>query len=125
MSEKIYVPRATCKETTFRDGGTLLKVGFHVDTLVEFVKKHANEKGFVNFVISRRKEVGKYGETHSLAVDTWTPGGGSGGSGRSADAPSGQQTAAQRLMAERKAGGGPAKAAPAPAADEDGDSLPF
>jgi len=34
-----------------------------------------NEKGWVNVVVSKRREVGQYGETHSCSIDTWKPDG--------------------------------------------------
>jgi hypothetical protein len=70
----IWVPRANGKEITFQDGGKLLKLNFHVETLIAFLKQHVNEKGYINIKVQRRKEVGKYGETHSLSLDTWKPG---------------------------------------------------
>lgn len=32
-----------------------------------------NEKGFVNIILSKRKELGKFGETHTVYLDTWKP----------------------------------------------------
>ena len=117
MSEKIYVPKCSAKETQFPDGGKLLKIGFHADTLAEFVRNHANDRGYVNFVVTRRKEVGQHGETHSVSLDTWQPGRQS--SGRRQDAPAGEQTAAQKALAARRASTPPATAPP-----ED-DDVPF
>jgi hypothetical protein len=117
MSEpKTYVPKSSVKETVFPDGGKLLKIGFHAETLAEFVKNHANEKGYVNFVITRRREVGQFGETHSVTLDTWKPDGRA--SGRATNAAEGQQTEAQRLLAERRGKS-------APASEEPDDDVPF
>jgi hypothetical protein len=113
MSEpKIYVPKASAKETVFPDGGKLLKIGFHAASLSEFVKNHANEKGYVNFVITRRREVGQFGETHSVTLDTWKP------TGSPAGASAGGQSEAQRLLAERRSKS-------APASEEPVDEVPF
>lgn len=68
---KIYAP-ATAKqiETNY---GPLLKVSFSADKMILFINTHRNERGYVNLTISNRKEVGKYGDTHSVALDTWKP----------------------------------------------------
>ena len=89
---KTYVPRASVKEHVFPDGGKLLKIGFHAETVAAFLKEHANEKGFVNLVVARRKQPGQYGETHTLYLDTYKPKG----------SPDGQSEA-QRTLAQRKA----------------------
>lgn len=71
---KTYVPKCSCKAVTFASGKSILKVGFHVETLIAFIKQHANERGYVNFGISERKETSQHGETHSVWLDTWRPG---------------------------------------------------
>jgi hypothetical protein len=73
--QKIYVPKANAKEVTFKSGKTVMKLSFHALELAEFVKQHQNEKGYVNFGVSKRKEVGKWGETHTIWLDTWKPDG--------------------------------------------------
>ena len=84
---KIYVPKCSAKSHTFQNGGEIIKIAFHADTLAEFVKNHANEKGFVNFIVGKRREVGNYGETHTVMLDTWKP------SGSPAAKPASQPTA--------------------------------
>jgi hypothetical protein len=106
MSEpKIYVPKCSAKEHVFKDGGSQIKVGFNAAALVEFIKANTNEKGYVNLLVTKRREVGKYGDTHSVALDTWKPGEGSQRS--SSAAPAGEMTAAQKSLAERRAGNAP------------------
>ena len=70
---KIYVPKCSAKHVKFSNGNSILKVGIHVDAMIEFLRQHVNEKGYVNLGISRRKEEGKYGETHTVWLDTWKP----------------------------------------------------
>ena len=69
---KTYVPLFV-KEHEFKDGGTMLKMSCKVEKLVAFLNQHVNSKGYVNMNISRRKEVGQYGDTHSVVLDTWEP----------------------------------------------------
>ena len=71
--QKTYVPRSRAKEITFRDGGKIMKVSFHAEELAAFVKANANEKGYVTFGISQRREVGQYGDTHCVWLDRWVP----------------------------------------------------
>lgn len=50
-----------------------LKMSGNLDKLVEELRQHTNEKGYFNLEIKERKEVGKYGESHSVTVDEWKP----------------------------------------------------
>lgn len=52
--------------------GELLKLSIGPKDL-ETINKNTNEKGWINLIVKKRKEVGKYGETHSISVDTWKP----------------------------------------------------
>lgn len=70
---KTYVPKTSAKEIKFPPGGSMLKLGFHVDTLIEFVRKHANDRGYINFGVTSRRQVSEHGETHSVWLDTWKP----------------------------------------------------
>lgn len=75
MSEnktKTYVNGVSVKEKTF-DNGSLLRMGISVDKVIEFLKANKNSGGYVNLIISPRKEVGQYGDTHSVYLDTWEP----------------------------------------------------
>ena len=71
---KIYVPRSSAKQVTFPSGKSIIKLGFHVDTMIEFLKNNANEKGYVNLGVSERRQVGERGDTHCVWLDTWKPG---------------------------------------------------
>lgn len=71
MAEKIYVPKCSAKEKTFDDGGSLIKIGVQVDALVEFAQAHANERGYVNLVVQKRREPSAYGDTHTVYLDTY------------------------------------------------------
>jgi len=81
MSEKVYVPKSSAKEVSGQYG-KFIKLSFKADDLRAFLDQHTNEKGYLNLTISQRKEDGKFGDTHSVCLDTWKP------TGRQADAPS-------------------------------------
>ena len=66
---KIYVGSGKMKETSY---GPLLKLSFNQKDL-ETLQANLNEKGYVNLNCNERKEEGKYGETHSMTIDTWKP----------------------------------------------------
>ena len=126
MSDNIYVPRSSGKEIIFQKGGSLMTVNFHAESLIEFVKANANEKGYVTFKVNRRREPDERGNTHYLTLDTWKPKGQAPAAGPSrqgadprAAAPQGQSEA-QRLLAERRAKN------PAPPPEEHPeDDVPF
>jgi hypothetical protein len=61
---KEYV--GTCKAKEGQHGNYLIFNG-HVNEL-EKIRANANEKGYFTIFISKRKEVGKYGETHSAVI---------------------------------------------------------
>ena len=71
--QKIYAPKTSAKQVTFNSGKSILKLGIHAETMIEFLRQHANEKGYVNLGISERREVGQYGDTHCVWLDTWKP----------------------------------------------------
>ena len=73
MQEKVYAP-LNLKEITTKYG-PLLKLSFKAEKLEEFIKQFKNEKDYINININKRKEVGKYGETHVATLDTWKPDG--------------------------------------------------
>lgn len=72
MSTKKYVPKSSAKQ---RDGtyGPILKLGFHADTLIEFVRQNKNAAGYINFEVMERREPSAYGDTHSVSLDTFVP----------------------------------------------------
>lgn len=73
MSDKIYVPKSSAKEKKFDNGGSIIKLGFKADTLVEFINQHKNAKGYINFTVGQRKTPSQYGDTHSVALDQFEP----------------------------------------------------
>ena len=73
---KTYVKGSAKLRTT--NFGDVIKLGFKVEDLVAFVREHANAKGYINLDVVPRKEVGQYGDTHSIVLDDWQPGTGAG-----------------------------------------------
>jgi hypothetical protein len=62
--EKVFVGSAKSGETQH---GGYLKVQFK-ESDFEMMRRFANDKGYTTLFISKRKEVGKYGDTHSITV---------------------------------------------------------
>jgi hypothetical protein len=50
-----------------------IKLSGKADKVIEEIRKHTNEKGYFNFELCKRKEPGKYAETHYVKVDGWKP----------------------------------------------------
>ena len=71
-SDKIYVPKsaARARQTQY---GEVLNLSFDVDALVNFAQAHRNAKGRLNLTLIKRRELGTYGETHSVTLDTYEP----------------------------------------------------
>lgn len=81
---KIYAPgQAKERDTPF---GPVVRWGVKAEDLIAFAQQHANERGYLNFDVVRRREMGRYGETHSLVLDTYVK-----GSGQTAPNPRGDQ----------------------------------
>lgn len=71
MSDKIYAP-VTVKQIQTQYG-SLLKFSFNAEKMLAFIQQHTNERGYVNLNINERKEVGRFGDTHTASLDTWQP----------------------------------------------------
>lgn len=70
--DKTYL-RCSAKVKTFSNGGSAILFGVKVEELIKFANEHVNERGYLNLVISERREPGQYGDTHSVALDTFQP----------------------------------------------------
>lgn len=65
MSDKIYIWNG--KQSKFG-----IRLSFSRKDL-ETMQANLNEKWYINLNLNERKEVGKFWETHSMTVDTWSP----------------------------------------------------
>lgn len=68
MANVIYINGVTLKKSKFG-----IKFSGKAEEFIEQVRANTNEKGYFNFEINERKEVGKFGDTHFLKVDDWKP----------------------------------------------------
>ena len=50
-----------------------IKLSGNAEKVISEIQKHTNEKGYFNFELCKRKDPGKYGETHYVKVDDWKP----------------------------------------------------
>jgi len=48
---------------------------------IEKLSEYANEKGYVNMTMSKRREPGQYGDTHYFTLNDWKPEGDSNSAG--------------------------------------------
>ena len=75
MADKIYCGSA--KEKTFDGGGSVISVSLTMDGLSDHFKNYVfttnGGKKIIKLKISKRREVGAYGETHTVEIDTWKP----------------------------------------------------
>jgi len=74
MSEEaVYINGIFVREKTFDNGGSSLNVGMKVETLIEELGKYQDDKGYVNFVIAKRRSPSEKGITHYVKLNTWKP----------------------------------------------------
>lgn len=73
--DKIYV--GSGKERKFDGGGSVINVTLDLDKLVAEYMNHGfktnNGEKKIRITIGQRKEVGQYGDTHTVTLDTWHP----------------------------------------------------
>ncbi len=65
---KQFVNGASCKAVKGQFGEF-----FNISLNLEKLAQYQNEKGYVNLTMSKRQEVGQYGETHSFKLNDWKP----------------------------------------------------
>jgi len=65
---KTYIDWASCKAINWQ-----FWEFFNISFNIEKLTKYANEKGYVNVVMSKRKEAGQYWETHYFTLNEWNP----------------------------------------------------
>lgn len=74
-AEKIYI--GSGKEKTFTSGGSVINASVCLDGLKGYFEKYGfttkGGKHMLKINISKRKDPGTYGETHSITIDTWKP----------------------------------------------------
>ena len=70
---KTYWPRSGAKKIQFQNGGSMLKLNFHVSTAIEWLRQHANDAGYITIGVTERRSPSDRGDTHCLWLDTWKP----------------------------------------------------
>ena len=72
--QKVYVNGMIVKEHTFTStGNTILKVSIKAADMIAFLNQHADDRGWCNLGISRRKTPSDKGVTHTVWLDAWKP----------------------------------------------------
>ena len=65
---KTFIKWSSCKAIKGQFGEF-----FNISFKVEDLKEYANDKGYVNITMSKRKEVWQYWDTHSFTLNEWKP----------------------------------------------------
>lgn len=68
MTDKTFIEGSSCKAIE----GKYWEF-FNMSFNLEKLSQYANEKGYINITMSKRKEVGQYGDTHSFTLNEWKP----------------------------------------------------
>lgn len=75
MAEHLYC--GSGKEKEFENGGKLLTISLNMDDLEKYFSEYGfvtnAQKRIIKIKVGRRREVGQYGETHTVEVDTFKP----------------------------------------------------
>ena len=66
MTDKKYI-NWICKEVQFNNWWSIINISLKLEDLKELV----NEKGYINMTLNKRKEPGKFGETHFLTLNEY------------------------------------------------------
>ena len=65
---KTYIDWTTCKAVNWQ-----FWEFFNMSFNVEKLQQYANEKGYVNMTMSKRKDVWQYWDTHYFVLNEWSP----------------------------------------------------
>jgi len=65
---KTYIDWASCKAINGQFG-EFFNISFNYEKLAQYV----NDKGYVNMVMSKRREVWQYGDTHYFTLNEYNP----------------------------------------------------
>ncbi len=65
---KTYIDGTSCKAINGQFG-EFYNMSFNIEKL----QQYANEKGYVNLTMSKRRETGQYGDTHYFTLNDWKP----------------------------------------------------
>lgn len=69
MENKVFV--GSFKEKSGQ-WGNFWNLSFSKDELLKMAN-HINDRGYINLKVTKRKETGKFGETHSCYIDNFVP----------------------------------------------------
>ncbi len=73
--EKIYV--GSGKEKSFDNGGSIINLTIGLDGIKEYFEKYGfttdQGKKKLKLIVSKRREIDQYGNSHYVTVDTWKP----------------------------------------------------
>ena len=67
--DRIYINQCSLREKVFDNGGSLINAAFKVSELQE----HADNNGWVNIVIAKRREISDKGATHYAYKSEYEP----------------------------------------------------
>ena len=65
---KTYIEWSSCKAINGQFGEF-----FNISFNLEKLQQYANEKGYVNLTMSKRREVGQYWDTHYFTLNEYNP----------------------------------------------------
>jgi hypothetical protein len=71
-SERVFLDGCWIEKKSFDNGQAILKLSILKDRFIRHIESFdVNDKGYLRLVITKRKEVGRNGETHSMYLDEY------------------------------------------------------
>ncbi len=76
MADKIYC--GSGRERKFDGGGSIISVSLDIETIIKSYNNHGYQsnntgKRILKIDVGTRRQVGEYGDTHTVSVNTWHP----------------------------------------------------
>ena len=71
-SETIWADGTWVRSKTFDSGDEILRLSILVDKFAPFVKKYKNANGYINLIISKKRQPDEK-STHCVKLDTFVP----------------------------------------------------
>ena len=69
---KVWADGMTVK-ASLRNGKSVISTSYNVEKFCAFLRKHANERGYVNVDSWEKDQPGRFGDTHNASLNDFVP----------------------------------------------------
>jgi len=60
-------------KASLRNGKSVISTSYNVEKFCEFLRKHVNERGYVNVDSWEKDQPGRFGDTHNASLNDFVP----------------------------------------------------